>query len=154
MDAIAACAGVSTSAPNADYGFDGRWHGIDYDSQNHRYSENGFSIDYKLKSTVDVLTNETNIVYDLEVKNYRDLIKTNTGMPRILILYILPRNSEWVSITDTESVSYKGAWWVSLKDLPNSDNETTVRIRIPIEQQLTPKIISELFGKVKKGDNL
>jgi len=29
-----------------------------------------------------------------------------------------------------------------------------VRIRIPIEQQLTPKIISELFGKVKKGDNL
>ena len=86
--AIAAQAGVIfREYSSIDYGFDGKFSEVFYDEENKRYSESGFGIDVQIKATTNITSENGKLIYDLEVKNYRDLIKTNVGTPRILIVY-------------------------------------------------------------------
>lgn len=86
VEAIAADAGIDIFKPLFDYGVDGTFKSMTYDSRYKRWNDNGFSIDFQLKSTTNITPKDDFLLYDLEAKNYRDLINENVGSPRILIL--------------------------------------------------------------------
>ena len=155
VNALAACVSMSIATSSLDYGLDGTFKDIEYDPQTKEYGETGFGIDFQLKSTVNALPKNGVIKYSLEVKNYRKLIKTHVGTPRILIVYSMPRENDlWITVNPEETLLRKCAWWCSLKGYPEVNNKERVVVDIPLSQQLTPEVLLSLMKKVKEGAEL
>jgi len=152
--AIAARAGILMEECSVDYGVDGRFVDVDYDAEYGRYAA-GFGIDFQLKATKNIIPKGDKLIYDLEVKNYRDLIKTKVGTPRILIVYSMPRQmDEWITITDDDTTLRRCAWWCSLKGQGETNNKNKKRIILPVSQRLTPDELRRLINLVKEGADL
>lgn len=155
VNAIAARIGMTVATSSLDYGFDGTIKDIEYDPLTKQYSETGFGIDFQLKATVNAAPKNGLVKYSLDVKNYRNLIKTRVGTPRILIVYSMPREeSIWMSVGSEETAFRKCAWWCSLKGYPEVSNKEHITVEIPLSQQLTPNTLVELMKKVKEGAEL
>lgn len=154
--AVAARAGVLFSKDELDYGTDGTFKEVTtYNIKRNRYNTNGFSIDFQAKASENVIFEDNYLVYDLDADNYNDLVRVDIGMPRILILYVLPEErDEWLNISDNEAIMKRCAWWCSLKGLAPTTNERTRRIRIPRGQIFTPDKLVELLSKVRRGEEL
>jgi hypothetical protein len=153
--AIAASVGIILREYDIDYGLDGRFSDVEYDVERRRYMENGFGIDFQIKATTNVIHRDDKVLYDLDVKNYRDLIKTAIGTPRILIVYSMPKKSdEWITVSDEDTILRRCAWWCSLKGFDDTENDETKRIELPVSQRLTPSELQRLIERVKEGADL
>lgn len=155
VNAIAARVGMTVATSSLDYGFDGTIKDVEYDPVTKQHSETGFGIDFQLKATVNVAPKNGVVKYNLEVKNYRTLIKTLVGTPRILIVYSMPREeNDWMAVGPDETAFRKCAWWCSLKGFPEVSNKKCITVEIPMSQQLTPAALADLMKKVKRGSEL
>lgn len=151
--AVIAKAGFNLGKSDFDYGFDGTIK--DVDNRHGRYFETGFGLNFQLKSSCDVFVEGDYLVYDLESKNYNDLVIETTMLPNILILFVLPQDEDtWVSVDKNKLMIRQCAWWCSLEGLPATDNKTAKRIRIPINQIFSPDALVEIMNKVKGGVKL
>ncbi len=118
-----------------------------------RYIQSDKSVDLQLKATTEKAITRTNkgIKYDLEIKNFDDLIFRNKKnlVPLILILFVLPDDKEeWVKMRDEELALKKYAYWFSPQEsLTTSNNKRSVRIEIPLEQKMGLDSISMFFDK-------
>lgn len=143
--AVASKARTIIASFNQDLGFDGSLKSTKYIKERKRHLLGGLTVDYQLKSTVTAEFEDEYLIYDLEVKNYNDLIEKGFT-PRILILYVMPRDeAEWVCVSKENTMLRKCAWWVSLEGMEKSDNDSTQRIRIPLNQMLTPDTAPDIF---------
>ena len=89
--AIAGRTGLNLAIREYDYGVDGSFDEVVV-RQNRRV-ESGFSLSFQLKASTQWQIDDTQVVYDLEVKTYNDLIlrrSMRTATPCILILLALP----------------------------------------------------------------
>lgn len=151
--AVAHRAGFNISKSEFDYGIDGTFKEVVI--RGNRRAPGGFSIDYQLKSTTNVEFAEGFIKYKLESKNYNDLVEINTATPRILILFVLPKDdSQWLNINCESTILKNCAWWCSLKGKEPTKNKQKVTIEIPKEQLLTAETLCTLMERVKKGEEL
>jgi len=153
--AIAARAGIILKEYDVDYGLDGKFSDVEYDSERKRYLENGFGIDFQIKATTNVVLQGTKLLYDLETKNYKDLIKTSVGTPRILVVYSMPKQpDEWTTVSEEHIILRRCAWWCSLKGHDDTTNTGTKRIELPSSQKLTSEELRRLIERVKEGAEL
>ena len=151
--AVIAKAGFNYGRDEHDYGFDGAIKEVT--NVNGRYCSTGFGINYQLKSSCDAFFQGEYVVYDLESKNYNDLVTYTTTFPNILVLFALPHNeNEWLSVTESELTIRQCAWWCSLTGKPTTDNKATKRICIQKRQLFTPEELILLMDKVKGGMQL
>ena len=151
--AVVAKAGFNFGKSEFDYGFDGTIKEVI--TRGSRHYESGVALNFQLKSSCDVEFDGDNLTYDLESKNYNDLVAATTMMPCILVLFVLPRDeSLWLCVDDEKLVIQKAAWWCSLEGESPTDNTSTKRIQIPINQVLTPAALIDLMNKVKGGQKL
>ena len=165
IEAIASQAGLVCTKPNFDYGVDGTFSDIIIREDN-RHVDSGYKLDFQLKSTGNFEIKENEIIYDLELKNYNDLIDEEIGTQRILILYLMCEDIEdWIIVNEEiipnveEILEYKYntgfnycAWWCSLRGKSKSNNKRTVRIKLPRNQILTKDSLKSLMEKVKEGE--
>ena len=120
-----------------------------------RYVESCFGINFQLKSSCDVAFENGHVVYDLESKNYNDLVEESSMLPNILILLVLPTDSnDWLEVTADQLVMKRCAWWCSLEGQEPTTNQTTKRIFIPDGQIFSPAALIGLMEKVKGGKKL
>lgn len=153
VSAVAAKAGFNLSSDKHDYGYDGTVK--DVANRGGRFVNTGFGFDYQLKSSSNVTFNDDCLVYDLESKNYNDLTAEEGLFPKVLILFVLPKDeADWLTVTSNEMILKRCAWWCSLKGLPQTENESTKRISIPIGQIFSPSAAIEIMEKVKGGIEL
>lgn len=151
--AVVAKSGFNISVSEHDYGVDGLIK--DVGVRDGRHFETGFGINFQLKSSVDVTFEDGFLVYDLESKNYNDLVIETRMLPIILVLYVMPRDeTQWLSVDQGQMVIKQCAWWCSLAGLEPTENEDTKRIRIPIDNIFTPDNLMGLMNKVKGGEHL
>ncbi len=151
--AVVAKAGFNIGTTMFDYGVDGIIK--DVINRGGRFVESGFGINFQLKSSCDVIFRDGEVIYDLESKNYNDLVAETSMLPNILILLALPQNSdEWLTVTADQLIIKKCAWWCSLEGKEPTTNETTKRISIPDCQIFSPTALVDLMNKVKGGEKL
>jgi hypothetical protein len=146
-------AGFNIAVSEHDYGIDG----LIKDVANHdgRHFENGFGINFQLKSSSNVEFKNGQLVYDLESKNYNDLVFETAMLPNILILFVMPHDEDaWLCIEREKLTMQQCAWWYSLVGLPTTDNAESKRISIPIQQIFTPENLIIAMDKVKRGIKL
>ena len=108
VQAVAAKAGVNLRINDRlhDYTIDGTFHQVSY--TNGRRHESGFSLDFQLKATKNLIFAEASVKYDVEAETYNYMVKrTNTPgtIALILIILSLPENeNNWLSLTNEELV--------------------------------------------------
>jgi Domain of unknown function (DUF4365) len=151
--AIAGRAGLNLAIREYDYGVDGSFDEVAV-RQNRRV-ESGFSLSFQLKASTLWQLGSTHIIYDLEVKTYNDLIlrrSIRTATPCILILLAIPADStQWLLCEESELRLRGTCYWEYLSGSP-SGNRSSVRIRIPRSQRLTPESLLTLIENVKTGE--
>ncbi len=151
--AVIAKAGFNFGKTEFDYGIDGTIK--DVINRNGRYVDSCFGINFQLKSSCDVNFENGYVVYDLESKNYNDLVAESSMLPNILILFVLPPNSdEWLEVTPDQLIMKKCAWWCSLEGQAPTTNQASKRIVIPDCQIFSPNALIDLMEKVKGGEKL
>jgi hypothetical protein len=149
--AVAGRAGVNLAGSIKDYGTDGTFREVE--RFNGKRLESGWSLDFQLKASIRCSFEDDSLVYDLEADTYRNLLhrRTNGATPIVLIVMALPPEADqWLCHSEDELLLRRCCyWWVV--DGPWSDNTSTVRIRIPRQQQLTPESLTVLLADVKSG---
>lgn len=151
--AIAGRAGFNLAIREYDYGVDGSFDEVVV-RQNRRV-ESGFSLSFQLKASTLWQLDSMHVIYDLEVKTYNDLIlrrSIKTATPCILILLALPADSNDWLICDESELRLKGTCYWEYLSGNSSANRSSVRIRIPRSQRLTPESLITLMQNVKTGD--
>jgi hypothetical protein len=93
--AITGRAGLNLAIREYDYGVDGSFDEVVI-RQKRRF-ESGFSLTFQLKASTQWQLDPIDVIYDLEVKTYNDLVlrrNIRTAIPCILILLALPADSD------------------------------------------------------------
>ncbi len=103
-------------------------------------------LDAQLKCTSKLVSQKKVFKYPLKIKNYKELVGDHF-VPKILIVVWVPPNpQEWLNQTPKKlSLSYCG-YWVSLKDLSESENTSTVTVEIPKDQVFSVAALRGLLG--------
>ena len=133
-------AGCNLSLPVVDRGIDGT-------IEAPRGGMN--KVDFQIKSTTRQLElRDGNILYDLRVENYNQLIVSDDA-PRVLILYLMPNErEEWISQSESELCLRKCAYWTSLMEMPLSRNNSTQRVELPLTNIFSPDGLSDMFNQL------
>ncbi|MDF0716991.1 DUF4365 domain-containing protein [Muricauda sp. 334s03] len=108
-----------------------------------RYLTTGKAIDIQVKAVSEKYVRDysdnskTFVKYDLEVKNYNDLIdranENGSFIPLILAVFIMPEfKNDWLNVKPEELILKKCAFWFQIPSgSSHSVNKSTVTIDIP-----------------------
>ena len=156
---LASNGGFIAQSPYNDYGVDLMVEEISSYQLNDktRYFSSGRTLDIQVKCTTiaNISATENEIKFDLESKNFNDLIKRHPFrkgpsfhyVPLILLVFILPEEQKhWLNFT-SEKLSIQGkAFWL----YPDQDENITLnryskRIMIPTQQQVDLDFFQNFF---------
>jgi hypothetical protein len=156
MKAVAAYSGlIFRETGNTEYGVDGSVHAVV--ELDEGWAESGHSLDVQLKATVNWEIADEHIVYDLRAKTYNHIVfrfSQRHGTPLVLVVLCLPKDeAQWLSISCDELVLRHCCYWCQL-DGPPTDNEATIRVKIPRSNVLDPDALTMLMQKVELGERL
>lgn len=122
-----------------------------------RYLTSGKAIDIQLKAVLERYirhydeVDKDYIKYDLEVKNYNDLVdrakENGVIIPLILAVFILPNDiTKWVTLNPEELILKKCAFWYKIPvDTGHSKNKASVTIEIPKTNRISHDFYNEQF---------
>lgn len=106
----------------------------------------------KATSNANIVGNE--IVFPLPIKNYNDL-RLPSMSPRLLVVMCLPDNSnDWLSHSTEELIIKKCCHYLNLNGFPESENSTSVTVKIPLTNEFSPNKIEELMISASKQELL
>jgi hypothetical protein len=143
--ALAGVAGVNYGIRKGyDYGVDGQFNEVI--TRGTRRVDSGFPLDFQAKATIDWELKDGHIVYDLEAKNYNDMVeRSDAETTLMLILLCLPKaRTQWHGATAQETIMRHCCYWHILTGEP-TPNTSKKRIFIPETQILTPDTLNELL---------
>jgi hypothetical protein len=146
VQAIAAKAGVGISTPQPDYALDLYLHRVI--KEDHRIRYIGVALNCQLKASTDWKIDGNEIVYNLEAKTYNVL--ADASGPWVLILLCLPKDTnDWLELCEDYMRIRKCCYyWQNLEYL-ETQNSSSITIRIPRGQLLTPDSLIDLLMKVQ-----
>jgi hypothetical protein len=99
----------------------------------------------------DILTDE-DLRFPLKVKNYNELRHENYQVPRILVVVLVPgRIEEWLKHSEESLAMHHCGYWRSLRGRPDTDNASTVTVRVPRSQQFTVESLTSIMDRIREG---
>ena len=108
-------------------------------------------LDIQLKATTTLKKADSSFSFALKRKNYDDL-RADTQTPRILVVLDLPKEKEkWLQISNDQLAISRYAYWVSLSGEPETDNETSVTVLIPLGNKFDVESLKVLMDKSRTG---
>lgn len=118
------------------------------------FMNTGKAIDIQLKCTTEksLKRRDDNIVFDIPVKNYNDLLIRRNEIeviPLILILIILPiKEKSWLETTPEKIIINAEKYWFYPKNiLKISENIGTTRIFIPNKNKINTTFFNTMFNR-------
>jgi hypothetical protein len=151
LEIIAARCGFSCSSPDFDYGMDVTIH--DILQHEGRYVESGFKLDVQLKSTTTAILTPTHVLYDLAITAYNDLRVETHGLPRILVLLVLPsEENEWTAQSEDCVELRRCAYWASLRGMKATKNKRAIRISIPRINVFSIESLRSLMDRIRRKE--
>lgn len=148
VQAVAACAGFAWSVPSVD--------DDSIDMSLHQTGGGGSirspRLDLQLKCMAGPVPAEDTFSYPLKLKNYNDLRDVAVLVPRILVVVIVPDLvTEWLGHSEDELALRRCGYWMSLRAMPESDNDTSQTVRIPRAQVFSVDALRDIMNRIGKG---
>jgi hypothetical protein len=142
-------AGVGTSRPEPDYGIDLSLREIAL--VDGRYQDTSVQIDLQMRATTRAGMTETALVYDLDINAYNKLRTFSAGVPRVLVVLVLPEDdSEWLSQSPDQLSIRHCAYWLSLEGAPPSKASRSVRVMISLGNVFSPEAVRTLLQRARE----
>jgi hypothetical protein len=112
-------------------------------------------IELQLKCTAGDVVRDDLIVYPLRRKNYDELRLTDLLVPRLLIVVHVPETEEeWLRHTEDELVMRRCGYWVSLRDEPETSNQSKVTVYLPRWNVFDVAGLRALMGRAARREPL
>lgn len=148
MHALAGVAGVNLTRPESDYGIDGAFQPVRI--INGARVPSAFPVEYQMKATTRWQHEGAFVTYDLEVRAHRILTDREPGQAMaILILLCLPRDeATWLNGNEQHLRLQHCCYWFRPEGPPTA-NVSTVRIRIPRSNVLTPDALKNIMSSAR-----
>ncbi len=111
------------------------------------------AIDLQLKATVNLNpVGDGHYRFELKRRNY-DLLRIQTQTPRVLVVLDLPRDEDqWIKVTTDELALRRCAYWLSLVGADETDNRSSVTVRIPNENVFDVKNLRLIMDRSRGGN--
>lgn len=118
-----------------------------------RFLDSQFMLHFQLKSTTvaGIVDAGNDIKYDLEVKNYNDLVSRREELLQLhLVVVVLDSNPPACVSIDEEMLALAGKayWYLPTEGATPSENATQIRITIPKGNQLGIGFMRERFEEL------
>jgi hypothetical protein len=144
--AIAAQAGVICGDMVQDFGTDMFLRGVQQIDQ--EYFDNGPQVDLQLKSSTRAEVRENRVLHDLEVRSYNWCRQDAVTKPRFLLLLVLPDDEwQWLTQSVEELILRRCVFWLSLRGAAPTDNQSTIRITIPLTNVFSVSTVRGWMGE-------
>jgi len=135
---------------------------VDYDSVDATINANGYLVEdshlyspeikVQLKATSSPTIIDNSIHFALPTKNYNDL-RAVTAVPRLLVVLCLPENrEEWLAHSAEQLVVKQCAYYVSLREMPDTTNSRSVTVHIPMTNVFSPDAVFDLMLRTSRGE--
>jgi hypothetical protein len=109
-------------------------------------------LDLQLKCQRGRPANAPTWPYDLKAKNYEDLRHTDLQVPRILVVVAVPDDvTTWLDQDEERMLMRHCGWWMSLRGMPASANEATVRVQVPRAQRFDVAGLTAIMDQLGHG---
>lgn len=149
VHAVAAVAGVRWAQPNVDD------QSVDLMLTGVR-GENAVRsprLDVQIKAHAATTPSEPEFSFRLKQKNYDDLRDADLHVPRILVVVLVPEElGEWLTHIESEMALRRCGYWLSLRGLPPSGNQTGKTVSLRRDQTFTPDALSAMMEKIGRRD--
>ena len=148
LQAVAAVAGYGLAKPNPDS-----------DSVDWIVSAPGTEgtprrprLEVQLKCSARDILRETHLHFPLEIKNYDDLRHPDPCVHCILVVVTVPMDiGEWIKHSEQELSMRRCGYWLSLRGEPDMINASSVTVRLPRSQPLTPDALRTIMQRINDG---
>ena len=140
--AVAASAGYQVTRPELDVD---SVDGVLASSTGHRPK-----IEFQAKATSRNLLRQDGIHFPLPVKNYKEL-RIDAINPRILIVLIMPQEpQEWINQTNDALCLRHCAYWKSLKEEPETDNDQSITVYVPLDNVFDSTQLTGMMQRIER----
>ncbi len=115
-----------------------------------------FEVHVQLKATSqNPVEQDGDFSYSLTVPRYDKLRKSQVNSPRILVILYLPADtSEWLLHSEDCLVAKRCAYWVSLRNAPDSANPKHQTVYVPRRQILSVESLTELMRRFSRREEI
>lgn len=143
LKALASCAGLDTGTWAVDNDcVDVTLKGIGYPKPGRRNP----CIDIQMKATQRFEEQDECYIYDLNLRSYNHLRDEYVSSPQYLMVLHLPESvGDWIDECGKGITLNNKCYWISLKGMPETDNATSVRLKIPKKQEVTVSLLQQLM---------
>lgn len=137
LRAVAAVAGYGAGVPESDYD------SVDLivsskEGKRHR-------LEFQVKCTAAELPQGDDFPFRLEKKNY-DELRIDTITPRLLLVVLVPDEPEaWLRQSERRMNLRRSGYWLSLRGLDESPGQSSITVRVPRVNLLTPSALRALM---------
>jgi hypothetical protein len=113
-----------------------------------------FTVDVQLKASKGVpVEQDGRYSYSLRLKNYDELRSTATGSPQLLVVLVLPpKPEEWLTQSEDCLVARRCAYWLSIRDAPESTNETHQTVYTPRQNVLSTELLLDVMTRFSREE--
>jgi len=114
-------------------------------------------IKVQLKATVGLPRLKNGFLsYELDgIARYDDLRREDLATPRIRVVLFLPLDlKEWLSVSESELILKKCAYWVGLKGARSSANMSSQTVYIPQRQIFDEDNLRNIFARLSRNETL
>ncbi len=115
-----------------------------------------FEVHVQLKATYQTpVEQDGDFSYSLTVPRYDKLRKPQVNSPRILVILYLPGDTtEWLRHSEDCLVAKRCAYWVSLRNAPDSANPKHQTVYVPRRQILSVESLTELMTRFSRREEI
>ena len=111
-------------------------------------------LEIQLKATYAHAFVDDELSFPLRLKNYNDLRK-DTACERILMVYLMPENrDEWIKSDHEKLVLKTCGYWLSLRGRSETENTTSVTVKIPKTNIFNKDTLHDMMVKISKGESI
>jgi hypothetical protein len=146
--AIAAKAGAVVIEPEDDFGTDMAFTKVTRRKNGRLTVTKSIIVPFQLKASKDWAFRGDKVIYDLEAKNYNDLVDESSLS--VLIVMCLPSTfDEWLYQDEECLRLHRCCYYWQPSDHVETPNDSTVRIVIPRSQIFTPEALTALLDQAQ-----
>lgn len=111
-------------------------------------------ISLQVKATAEDSIKDGVLTFDLPIKNFVDLRRPR-AVPNMLVVVHLPTaESDWLKHGADMISLHNSAYYLNIKNLPDSSNTTSVSVKIPTSQALHRASLEQLLAHVSRYHKL